>query len=219
MRKVREWISKLHKVYWVVFFMLSFLTICVFSVLSNVVLHRKGLIPSGFKIAVVQAEILGSVSGKVGYYIFLFMTWILLWGSQLSISEGIVRQIADTTYLVSKKIRKVVKKDIRKWYFSLFLLFTVWGMVWIILQMYFPGFIKPDTLLFLSANVSLVFQVASLPMILYFQYFIAKKNLPKELWEVYKPHPIRTVLFIVAMCFWGFFSAMAWKEILQTLIT
>ena len=211
-RRVKSWISNLHKAFWLVFFLMNFLAISLFAVLSNVVLHRRNLVPSGFEIAVVQAEIFQSVAGRFGYFIFLFMIAMLLWGTQLSICEGIVRQLADTTYLVSRKVRKFVKRDIRKWYFYLFILFAVWGMVWIVLQEFFSELIKPDFFLFLSANVGLISQLISLVMLLYFQYFVAKKYLPKKLWDIYKPHPIRTVILLVAACFWSYFIGMAWTE-------
>jgi hypothetical protein len=197
-----------------VFFILNYIT-AVFFV--TVVYGGKllGLVKpvSGVGVILLEAKIVEHVfhNSYAMYIFYIIVAAILLFGTQLSLSEGVVRQIADTTYIGSERVRRFFGNDIRKEYFWVMVAWVVWNAIW--LSTITLAHVKPIMLLKLPANINLVFQVISAPLTVYFIYGVAKKSVPKEIWEHMKPHPLVPVILIIATFFWGFFAVMGWAEL------
>lgn len=212
--RIKAWWSNVRLIFWVIFFLLNFITAVFFVTLvyaGRVIygFETEGL--SGVEVIVLQADIvetaLGSGAARVA---FLLVAAILLFGTQLSLTEGVARQIADTAYVASERVRQFFRGDIRTTYFAIITLFALWSSIWI--SMIFVAGVRPVLLLALPANINLLFQIISIPLTLYFIYRVAAKSLPREIWESMKPHPVVPVLLVLAMLYWGFFAVLGWSE-------
>ena len=211
-RRAKEWWNRVKAVFWLVFFLLNYLT-AVFFVALVYGGKEMGLVKpaSGVDVIIMESEIVKTVFGgsAVAAGFFLIVAVILLFGTQLSLTEGVARQIADTTFIASESIRRFFKNDIRSTYFWVITLFVLWDIFWVSLT---SIGVKPVLLLALPANINLVFQIISAPLTLYFLYGVAKKSVPKEIWEHMKPHPLIPILLILASIFWGYFAVLGWAE-------
>jgi hypothetical protein len=84
-------------------------------------------VPSGWKIAVVIAEIFGKVWGPIAYSLFGIVIMASLFDSQFSVYDGIARQWADTLYLELPE--QTGKRPYRFWYFVMLAIVVVWGIM------------------------------------------------------------------------------------------
>ncbi|BAN89846.1 hypothetical protein ACAM_0377 [Aeropyrum camini SY1 = JCM 12091] len=212
--RLSEWWSRVRSVFWLVFFLLNFLTAVFFVALvysgkKNLGIETEGV--GGVEVIELQANIVAEAFGStVISGIFLIVAAVLLFGTQLSLTEGVARQIADSAYVAVEGFRRIFRNDIRTAYFAVITLFVIWSSLWISL-INLAG-IKPVLLLQLPANINLLFQIISIPLTLYFIYFVASKSVPKEIWNAMKPHPIVPLLLVLAMLYWGFFATLGWME-------
>ncbi len=211
-RRLKEWWGRVKAVFWLVFFLLNYLT-AVFFVAIVYGGAKMGLVKpaAGVEVIIMESEIVKAAFGgsPVAAVFFLIVAIILLFGTQLSLTEGVARQIADTTFISSESVRRFFKNDIRTAYFWVITLFVLWNIFW--QSMLIMG-IKPVLLLELPANINLVFQIISAPLTVYFLYGVARRSVPRELWEAMKPHPIVPVLLILGSIFWAYFAVLGWAE-------
>ncbi|MCE4611770.1 MAG: Nramp family divalent metal transporter [Desulfurococcales archaeon] len=213
-RRLKAWWSNVRTVFWVIFFLLNYLTAVFFVALvysgkKNFGIETAGV--SGVEVIELQSRIVAEAFG-IGFMsvLFLLVAAILLFGTQLSLTEGVARQIADSAYVASATFRSIFRNDIRTAYFVVITLFVIWSSIWI--SMIRLAGIQPVLLLALPANINLLFQIISIPLTLYFIYAVAAKSVPREIWEAMKPHPIIPILLILAMLYWGFFAILGWGE-------
>ncbi|MDI6787001.1 MAG: Nramp family divalent metal transporter, partial [Planctomycetota bacterium] len=104
---LKIWVRRSHWTIWLGYFVGSFVTILIFTGLSDVILRPRGLVPAGFNVVKYQAEFFVPVCGAIGASLFLIMAWLLFFNTQLGISESLVRQNADaTTSLFGVNIKK-----------------------------------------------------------------------------------------------------------------
>ncbi|MET1102085.1 MAG: Nramp family divalent metal transporter [Pyrodictiaceae archaeon] len=212
-QRIKAWWRNVQGVFWLIFFLLNYLT-AVFFVALVYGGKELGLVKpaKGVEVIQIEAKIVETVFGGswVAAVIFMIVAIVLLFGTQLSITEGVARQLADTMFIASERIRRFFKNDIRSTYFWIITAFVIWDILWISL-IYIAG-IKPILLLALPANINLVYQVISAPLTVYFLYGVARKSVPPELWREMRPHPIIPVLMILGAIFWGYFAALGWGE-------
>ncbi|MCE4603943.1 MAG: Nramp family divalent metal transporter [Aeropyrum sp.] len=212
--RLKAWWSNVRTVFWGIFFLLNFLTAVFFVALvysgkKNLGIETAGV--SGVEVIKLQADIVEKAFGVgLASSLFLLVAAVLLFGTQLSLTEGVARQIADSAYVALEPFRRLFRNDIRTAYFAVITLFALWSSIWIS-TINLAG-IRPVLLLQLPANINLVFQIISIPLTLYFIYYVAGKSLPKEIWNAMKPHPIIPVLLILAMLYWGVFAVLGWME-------
>lgn len=210
--RLKSWWNRVNAVFWLIFFLLNYLT-AVFFVALVYGGHKLGLVTaaSGVEVIKMESDIVKSVFGNstAMAIFFLIVAAILLFGTQLSLVEGVSRQIADTSFISSERIRRFFKNDIRTGYFWVISLFILWGIFWTSL---ISVGIKPVLLLELPANINLVYQVISAPLTVYFLYGVARRNIPKELWDVMKPNALIPILLILASIFWAYFAVLGWAE-------
>lgn len=82
-------------------------------------------VPSGWKIAIVLAEIFRSAYGQFGFMFFGIILIFTLFDSQFSIYDGVARMWADTIYL---EHAGASKKPYRFWYFTVLAALVVYGL-------------------------------------------------------------------------------------------
>ncbi len=211
-RRLKAWWRRVNAVFWVIFFLLNYLT-AVFFVAMVYGGHKMGLVKpaKGVEVILIEANIVRTVFGgsELAAVLFMVVAIILLFGTQLSLVEGVARQIADTSFIASERVRRFFRNDIRTTYFWVITAFILWGIFWTSL---ISVGIKPVLLLALPANINLVYQVISAPLTVYFLYGVARRSVPRELWQAMRPHPIIPVLLIAGSVFWGYFAALGWAE-------
>lgn len=89
-------------------------------------------VPSGWKIAIVLAEIFKSAYGQIGFAFFGIILIFALFDSQFSIYDGIARMWADTFFLEHPTV--FGKRPYRFWYFILLGALVVYGLIGIWLK-------------------------------------------------------------------------------------
>ncbi len=97
----------------VTFWFITSLTIMLFFVAAAATLYPAGLVPRGFEIAVTQSEILRAVAGPAGYYVFLIVSFAVLFSTQLAIIDGMARTISDMIYV---NFPRAQKRSLSFWY-------------------------------------------------------------------------------------------------------
>ncbi|MET1127865.1 MAG: Nramp family divalent metal transporter, partial [Thermoproteota archaeon] len=210
--RLKVWWRRVNAVFWLIFFLLNYLT-AVFFVALVYGGAKMGLVKpaTGVEVILLESEIVKSVFGgsTAAAVFFLIVAVILLFGTQLSLVEGVSRQIADTSFISSERVRRFFKNDIRTTYFWVISLFILWGIFWTSLT---SIGVRPVLLLQLPANINLVYQVISAPLTVYFLYGVARRSVPKDLWNAMKPNPLVPVLLILGSIFWAYFAVLGWAE-------
>lgn len=84
-------------------------------------------VPSGWKIAIVLAEIFKSAYGQIGFMFFGVVLIFALFDSQFSIYDGIARMWADTIYLEHGEAAG--RKPYRFWYFVVLGALVLYGLI------------------------------------------------------------------------------------------
>ncbi|MGI5837469.1 MAG: Nramp family divalent metal transporter [Chloroflexota bacterium] len=84
---------------------------------------------SGLAIAAYQAEGMARSAGAIFWPLTLMMSAWLLFKTQLGNSEGYVRMITDIGWTGSSKIRAWSGGDVRKIYYTILVLFAIWGAI------------------------------------------------------------------------------------------
>ncbi len=139
LKKLKTWILRSHFIIWVGYFLGSLFTILIFVGLSDSILRPQGLIPKGFDVVKHQANFFTLFLGKPGYLLFLLIAWLLLFNTQLTVAEALVRQNADITWIISSKVRKFFKEDIKNVYFIWWIIYLLISFILIGLQYFVKG--------------------------------------------------------------------------------
>lgn len=171
---------------------------CFLGMYLNVIL-AAALVPAGMdmgkdlKPGAIQAEYLARLGGQALWYLTLLNGFWIMFGSQLTIVDGFVRLSTDIVWTGSAGVRRWANDDIRRVYYGLLLLFTVWGCVAIQLT-------RPYTLFLIAANAAGFILVVAGAHIL----VLNRKCLPREL----RPSPWQQAAVLGGVLFYGCFFAM-----------
>lgn len=142
--KFRQWL-KLNNITLAVFFVILggvfFTYFASLAGYSAKTIHNLDL-PSGWRIAIVLAEIFKSAYGQVGFALMGLVLIFALFDSQFSIYDGIARMWADTFYL--EHPRTFGARPYRFWYFVVLGALVVYGLIGI--------WLKTPYLIWLIAN-------------------------------------------------------------------
>ncbi len=186
--RLKTWIKRSHLVLWIGYFLGSLFTIFILVGLSDSILRPAGLVPSGFDVIKHQAQFFAVPLGRIGYFLFLLLAWLLFLNTQMTIAEALVRQNADVTWNVSGRVRRFFKEDIKEVYFLWWIVYLVISFVLIGLQNFVSGanpFSYVTTAAMLSF-VTLVFSMAATfvgTLVLYRHQSIARVK-PSVVWVV-----------------------------------
>jgi len=145
---------------------------------------------SGMAIAAYQAEGLAKVGGNILWVLTLLNGFWILFGTQLSITDGFVRTVTDILWNGSERVRTWRGGDVRAIYYVILIAFAVWGCIAMNLA-------QPFVLILLGANAA---GLAFLFLIAHTLY-VNRKFLPKEL----RPPLWREVVMVLFWIFSAFF--------------
>ena len=186
--RLKIWIRRSHLVLWIGYFLGSLFTIFIFVGLSDSILRPEGLIPNGFDIVKHQAQFFAVPLGQFGFFLFLFMAWILFFNTQLTIAEALVRQNADITWNISKGVRRIFKDNIKHVYFLWWIIYLFISFVLIGMQYFVKG-ANPFSYVTFAAMlsfVSLIFSLAAtfVGSIILYRGEIINKVRPLFIWII-----------------------------------
>lgn len=176
------------------FFALSLntLTLCLTTFLGLVILHPKGEYPSGWKIAVVQAQFFEVSLGHLGKILFLIAAALFLVDTWLGLADGVSRMFADFTFANFKKARE---KSFRFWYYLwLGWLIFVTGLTMLVAQ--------PATLINIAGVISIFAFVLFIPLLWRLNYCLIPRSFP----DFARPKKLTVIGLLIS---WSFYLAIA----------
>jgi hypothetical protein len=139
-------------------------------VLLAVTFVPAGTTISGFAVAAYQAEGLAKVGGNLLWTLTLLNGFWILWGTQLSITDGFVRTVTDMLWSGNKAVRNWRGGNVGYVYYTILIAFAVWGCIAMNLA-------QPFVLILLGANAAgLAFLFLTAHTV-----YVNRKFLPKEL--------------------------------------
>jgi len=132
---------------WIIYTLATMLTAWGFSLASNAILRPNHFVPTSMKVAVTQGEILRAIWGTAGFQLMLFVTFLVLWTTQLGNFDGGPRDVSDIIFYKFPNIRKKVS------YRSIY-----WGYLCIMIAacliVTFSGAATPSLLIQLNALIA-----------------------------------------------------------------
>ena len=196
-RRWRGWLNVLRVDSWIVFSLLTFITLIMTSVMAYALLTPEQAAQlRGFGVAAAQAQALANVLGAAAWVIVLLGGFWILFDTQWGLMDATTRVIVDNFWFSGEKVRKWAGGDVRKiYYLVLYVLFAV--SVIIVVGSYTLGWAQPFQLIVIGANLGLFALTVAHPL----QIIVNYKFLPKVL----RPSPIVTVALAVGTVFYGFF--------------
>lgn len=199
LRRWRGWLNVLRVDGWIIFALLTFVTLVMTSVMAHSLLTpEQARALRGFGIAAAQAEALAKALGGAAWLVVLLGGFWILFDTQWGLMDAVSRVITDNFWLSSEGLRRWAGGDPRKvYYLILYLIFIV--AVVIMVGSMTLGWAKPFQLVVIGANLGLFALTIAYPL----QIVVNYKFMPKEL----RPSPLTTFLLIVGTIFYGFFLA------------
>jgi hypothetical protein len=165
----------------------------------------RGLIPagtdlSGMAAGAYQAQYLANAMGKIWWTLTLLNGFWILFSTQLGMTDAFVRVVTDIWWNGNPLARKWAGDDVRKIYYSVLLLFMIWGCIAL-------GLAQPWTLIIIGANIAgLILMIASAHLIV-----VNRVLLPSELRA-----PIwRMLVLISSALFFGFFVVQSFRAAIK----
>jgi len=172
------------------------------GILYVAVLPRGSTLPS-WGIAASSASGLISKLGNFGWFLALFFGFWILYSTALSNVDLVTRQCTDMLWFASDRVRNWAKKDIRKIYYLLLIVFVLWGSL-------FMNIWLPLIIFAISANIANFTMALSAVLTIR----LNRKFLPKE----YRPSWWREAILIANLLFFGFFFlGFVWYVIIPKL--
>jgi hypothetical protein len=177
---------------WVVYFPGALLGMLLPGLIYVSFLER-GTDIRGLAVAAALANAMTTQAGAIfGTIIAIVGVWVLF-KTQLDLLEGMVRGITDILWTGSKRVRAWRGGDVRKVYYTVLGIMTVWGLIALKLA-------QPIVLLQLGANMAgIVFVISSLHLL-----YINTKLLPTEL----RPPLWRRACLVLMCVFYAAFVAL-----------
>jgi Mn2+/Fe2+ NRAMP family transporter len=197
MRRWKGWLNVIRVDSWIVFSLLTFITLIMTSVMAYALLTPEQAAKlRGFAVAAAQAQALANVLGATAWVIVLLGGFWILFDTQWGLMDATTRVIVDNFWFASGKVRKWSGGDVRKiYYLVLYILFAI--SVVIVVGSLTSGWASPYALTVTGANLGLFALTVAYPL----QIVVNYKFLPKQL----RPSPIVTVALIVGTIFYGVF--------------
>ncbi|MCX8202894.1 MAG: Nramp family divalent metal transporter [Nitrososphaeria archaeon] len=205
LRRWKGWLNVLRVDSWIVFSLVSFVTVYVTTTMAYTLLVPKGLTPTGFAVAAAQAEALKAVAGELAWVIVLLGGFWILFDTQWGLMDSVSRVIADNFWTASEKVRRLFGHDIRRLYYTV--LYLIFGVsMALMVGAVALRWAQPFELVALGANLGLFALTIAFPL----QIIVNYKFLPKEI----RGGPVTTLLLAAGTFFYGYFLVAV---LLQTL--
>jgi Mn2+/Fe2+ NRAMP family transporter len=197
LKRWRGWLNILRIDGWIVFSLLTFITVLMTSVMAYALLtpeQAAGL--RGFAIAAAQAQALSSTLGGAAWIIVLLGGFWILFDTQWGLMDATTRTITDNFWFASERVKKWAGGDVRRLYYTiLYIMFTT--SVVIVTGSLILKWASPYELTLIGANLGLFALTVAYPL----QIIVNYKFMPKEL----RPSIIITLILVAGMIFYGFF--------------
>ncbi|HEV7233806.1 MAG TPA: Nramp family divalent metal transporter [Sphingorhabdus sp.] len=190
MGRWRGWWRIVRADQWGVFFVGALLGMALPAILYTATL-APGADIRGLGVAAALADAFGGGTGLA--FAIAFMGAWLLFKAQLDILEGTVRAVTDILWSASSKVRGMSRGDVRIAYYTVLVIFVVWGLIAM-------GLAQPIFLLQVSANIAGLVMVIGSLHILYLNTHLLPLELRPPLW--------RRVALVAMTLFYGFFVAL-----------
>ena len=187
--RFKGWWKLLNIDQWFIFYGGAMVGMFLPGILYVGTLPRGQALPS-WGIAASTASGLVKELGNFGWFLALFFGFWILYSTAISNVDLVVRQATDMLWFGVEGIRRWAKADIRRVYYTLLIVFFVWGVT-------FVNITLPLVIFAISANVA-NFTMA-LSAILTIR--VNRKFLPKE----YRGSLFREAMMVVTLLFFGFF--------------
>ncbi|PZN12530.1 MAG: hypothetical protein DIU69_03280 [Bacillota bacterium] len=164
------------------------------------VLLAVGLIAPGtelkgqYDVAAIQAQAVAERLGTFGWVWVLLIGFWVLWGTQLNATDAVVRHLTDLLWSLGPGVRRVARHDIRRIYYFILLLVTLW-----LAFLFIKG--TPLGMVLLVANMAgVAFVVGGLSVA-----WLNSKLLPPEL----RPGWLTRLILVAMSLFYAFFVYQA----------
>lgn len=191
-RRFRDW---LRFVVWdqtLYFWLLNTVTMLLFIFGALAVLHPQGLVPQAGRVIWDEALVLADSMGPAGRYIFLMVGVATLFSTQVAITDGISRSLAD---IVATTFRVGSRASVARWY-GWFALFVIGFGVGVTAVMEYGG-ITELGFIFNSAYIGGFAMAVYTPLLLWLNL----RHLPPSA----RPGPLNVVMVgIAALVYIGF---------------
>jgi hypothetical protein len=184
----RRWKRFIYIDMWGVFFVGAMVGMFLPIILMRQLVLLSGEAPTEENISTFAATILNQEYGQWLFYIALLVGFLILFDTQLSIFEALVRNMTDSLG-ASQRFQRLVAGDPRKFYLPFMLVLAI--VIGIVLQ-----FFQPARLILISANMS-NFGALIYPFVLMY----LNSKLPK----VARPNPLIYLVLVLNFFFFGFF--------------
>ncbi len=197
LKRWRGWLKVARIDSWVIFSLLTFITVLITSVMVYSLLtpeQAKQL--RGFAIAAAQAEALTKALGGAAWIIVLLGGFWILFDTQWGLMDATSRVIADNFWFASERVRRWCKGDIRRIYYAIVYLIFVVSVV-IAIGSFMFEWTQPFLLVVTGAFLGLFALTVAYPL----QIIVNYKFLPKPL----RPSALTTFLLAVGAVFYGLF--------------
>ena len=154
----------------------------------------RGTDIQGLGISAALARAVGEREGAVLAGVIAFLGAWVLFKTQLDNFEGMTRAMTDILWTGSPVVRSVKDGDVRRVYYTIMVVLTVWGIIALQLA-------QPIVLLKISANVAgVIFIIASLHVL-----YVNTRLLPPHV----RPPTWRRVALVGMALFYGFFVMLS----------
>jgi hypothetical protein len=188
----KGWWKLLNIDQWGVFYFGAMAGMFLPGILYVAVLPRGSTLPA-WGIAASSASGLIAKMGNFGWFLALFFGFWILYSTAISNVDLVVRQSTDMLWFSSEKLRKFSKMDIRRIYYPLLLILTVWAVAYMNTS-------APLIILAISANIANFTMALSAVATIR----LNRKFLPKE----FRPALWREAILILTFIFFGFFFSV-----------
>ncbi len=187
----RIWLRIAQTDLWAVYLPIGLLGSLIFMYAASWILRPAGLIPSGYKLAVVQAEFFRKFFGEFGAMVYLFLAMVVLWSTAVGNMDAYSRIVASSIRVNFPWFRKMSEYRLWASLVIIYFLLMIPAMV---------GIRQPELLLLIDIYLSVVLMALA-----FLVPFIANILwIPKE----FRPHPIKFVILAAGIAFYAYFAAL-----------
>lgn len=184
----RRWWQLVVTEHFIVFFGLGFITILFLAVLSNAT--ARGASAEGISFLFFQANNIGNMTYPIIGTLFLVISCMFLFATQLGVLESATRIVAENLLLLRHKVDEPVA--VGKAFYIILWFEIIIGITLILL-----GFQEPRFLLTLGAILNAVAMMVAFPLIL----FLNRRHLHARI----RPHLGRQFMLVLGFAFFAYF--------------
>jgi len=196
LRTYRQWWRVINLEHGLVFWGLGTLTICLLSLLAYATAYGIADNSSGISFIINEAAVIGGSLRPL----FLLVTGLMLFGTQLTVLDSTSRIITENIAVASFGRTSIFKHPSRIYYSVLWLQILFGCMVLLF------GFSEPQTLIVVGSVINAVAMFVSFPLVLW----LNTRLLPVAT----RPNTIRKVINVGSFVFFGYFVLVALKNVL-----